>query len=152
MVDLERTQALIEKIVASEGLELVEVEFKGGLNHRVLRITIDKPQGGITHDDCQRVSRQAGAELDIEDLIPGGYTLEVSSPGLTRKLCQKRDFERSVGRLVKLHTQEAIEGSKNFRGVLAAFDGETLTLAMKNGHSARIPFESISKANLDIDF
>ncbi len=151
MVDLDRTKALIEKIVASEGLELVEVEFKGGLNHRVLRIIIDKPEG-ITHDDCQRVSHQVGMELDVEDLIAGGYTLEVSSPGLTRKLTGKRDFERSAGRLVKLSTREAIEGSKSFRGVLAAFDGETLTVAFKNGEQTRIPLELISKANLDIDF
>jgi ribosome maturation factor RimP len=151
LVDLERTKALIEKIVASEGLELVEVEFKGGLNHRILRIYIDKSEG-ITHEDCQRVSEQVGTELDIEDLIPGGYTLEVSSPGLTRKLSGKRDFEKSVNRQVKLQTRELVEGSKSFRGMLTEFDGETLTVSLKNGKQVRIPLEWISKANLDIDF
>ena len=77
MSDFEKTKALIEKIVSSEGLDLVEVEIKGSLNRRIIRIFIDKPEG-ITHADCERTSHQVGAELDIEDLIPGSYTLEVS--------------------------------------------------------------------------
>lgn len=151
MVDLERTKILIQKIVSSEGLELVEVEFKGSMNNRILRIYIDKPQG-VTHEDCRRVSDQVGVELDIEDLIPGAYTLEVSSPGLTRKLIRQEDFERYRGRLVKLQTKQLVEGSRSFRGTLAEFDGVTVTLQLKEGRTVRIPFAWISKANLDIDF
>ncbi|MCI0625512.1 MAG: ribosome maturation factor RimP [Acidobacteria bacterium] len=151
MVDLDRTKALIQEIVAAEGLELVDVEFKGSLNHRILRIYIDKP-AGVTHADCQRVSEQVGTELDVEELIPGGYTLEVSSPGLTRKLTATRDFERSCGRLVKLQTKELVDGARNFRGVLAEFDGQVLSVALKSGKTVRIPLLLVSKANLDIDF
>jgi ribosome maturation factor RimP len=151
LVDLDRTKALIQEIVAAEGLELVDVEFKGGLNHRVLRIYIDKP-AGITHTDCQRVSEQVGTELDVEGLVPGAYTLEVSSPGLTRKLSGARDFEKSCGRVVKLQTKETVDGLRSFRGVLAEFDGQLLTVVQKNGKTTRIPLLVVSKANLDVDF
>ena len=151
MVDLDRTKALIQEIVAAEGLELVDVEFKGGLNHRVLRIYIDKP-AGITHTDCQRVSEQVGTELDVEGLVPGAYTLEVSSPGLTRKLSVAKDFERSCGRVVKLQTKEPVDGLRSFRGVLTEFDGQLLTVVQKNGTTTRIPLLVVSKANLDVDF
>ncbi|MBM3803765.1 MAG: ribosome maturation factor RimP [Acidimicrobiia bacterium] len=151
MVDLDRTKALIQEIVAAQELELVDVEFKGGANHRVLRIYIDKP-AGVTHADCQRVSEQVGAELDVEGLFPESYTLEVSSPGLTRKLSVAKDFEKSRGRLIKLQTREPIEGTKGFRGVLTEFDGQTLTIVQKNGKTTRIPLLVVSKANLDIEF
>lgn len=151
MVDLDRTKALIQEIVTAEGLELVDVELKGGLNHRILRIYIDKP-AGVTHADCQRVSDQVGIELDVEGLVPGAYTLEVSSPGLTRKLSGARDFEKSRGRVVKLQTKEPIDGLRSFRGVLAEFDGQLLTVVHKNGKTTRIPLLVVSKANLDVDF
>ena len=151
MVDLDRTKALIQEIVAAEGLELVDVEFKGGLNHRILRIYIDKP-AGVTHTDCQRVSDQVGTELDVEGLVSEVYTLEVSSPGLTRKLSGTRDFEKSRGHVVKLQTKEPIDGSRSFRGVLTEFDGQVLTVEQKNGKTTRIPLLVVSKANLDVDF
>lgn len=151
MSDFEKTKALIEKIVSSEGLELVEVEIKGSLNRRIIRIFIDKPEG-ITHADCERTSHQVGAELDIEDLIPGSYTLEVSSPGLTRKLQGKEDFLKFRGRLVKIQTHQPVEGSRSIRGILAAFDGETVTVELKNSAPVQFPFHWVAKASLDIDF
>ena len=151
MVDLDRTKALIQEIVAAEGLELVDVEFKGGLNHRILRIYIDKP-AGVNHADCQRVSQQVGIELDVEGLVPGSYTLGVSSPGLTRKLSVAKDFERSRGRVVKIQTKETIDGLRSFRGVLTEFDGQLLTVVLKNGKTTRIPLLLVSRANLDVDF
>jgi ribosome maturation factor RimP len=149
--DFEKTKALIEKIVSSEGLELVEVEIKGSLNRRIIRIFIDKPEG-ITHADCERISHQVGAELDIEDLIPGSYTLEVSSPGLTRKLQGKEDFLKFLGRLVKIQTNQPVEGSRSVRGILAAFDGETVTVELKKNTVVQFPFHWVAKANLDVDF
>jgi ribosome maturation factor RimP len=151
LVALDRTKALVQEIVAAQELELVDVEFKGGANHRVLRIYIDKP-AGVDHADCQRVSEQVGTELEVEGLISESYTLEVSSPGLTRKLSLAKDFEKSRGRLIKLQTKEPIDGTKSFRGVLTEFDGQTLTIVPKNGKAARIPLLAVSKANLDIDF
>jgi ribosome maturation factor RimP len=150
-VDLDRTKALIQEIVAAEELELVDLEVKGGLNHRILRVFIDKP-AGITHADCQRVSEQVGTELEVEGLIPGAYTLEVSSPGLTRKLSVARDFEKSRGHLLKLQTKEPIDGQRSFRGILTEFDGQVLTVVQKNGTTTRIPLLVVSKANLDVDF
>ena len=151
MSDFEKTKALIEKIVSSDGLELVEVEIKGSLNRRIVRIFIDKPEG-ITHADCERISHQVGAELDIEDLIPGGYTLEVSSPGLTRKLRGKEDFLKFRGRFVKIQTHQPVEGSRTIRGILTAFDGETVTVDLKKDGAVQFPFQWVAKANLDIDF
>jgi ribosome maturation factor RimP len=151
LVDLDRTKALIQEIVAAEELELVDLEVKGGLNHRILRVFIDKP-AGITHADCQRVSEQVGTELEVEGLIPGAYTLEVSSPGLTRKLSVARDFEKSRGHLLKLQTKEPIDGQRSFRGILTEFDGQVLTVVQKNGTTTRIPLLVVSKANLDVDF
>ena len=151
MVDLDRTKALIQEIVTAEGLELVDVELKGGLNHRILRFYIDKP-AGVNLADCQRVSEQVGTELDVEGLIPGSYTLEVSSPGLTRKLSTAKDFEKSRGSVVKLQTKEPIDGLRSFRGVLTEFDGQLLTVVQKNGKTTRIPLLVVSKANLDVDF
>jgi ribosome maturation factor RimP len=148
--DFEKTKALIENIVSSEGLDLVEVEIKGSLNRRIVRIFIDKPEG-ITHADCERISHQVGAELDIEDLIPGSYTLEVSSPGLTRKLQSKEDFLKFRGRLVKIQMHQPVEGSRTIRGILAAFDGETVTVELKKNAAVQFPFHWVAKANLDID-
>ena len=151
MFDLDRTRDIIERVVSSEGVELVEVEVKGNLNNRVLRIYIDKPSG-ITHKDCEFISDQVGTVLDIEDVIPGSYTLEVSSPGLTRKLTKASDFSRFRGRLVKIQTKMPINGTKSFRGSLIGLEGDMVTVELKSAESVQIPLQAISKANLDIDF
>ena len=151
MLDLERIKALVQKITASDGLELVDLEFKGSLNNRILRIYIDKTEG-VTHEDCTRVSDQVGVELEIEELIPGSYTLEVSSPGLTRKLTRPEDFRKYCGRLVKVQTRQPIDGMRSFRGTLTDFDGDRLVVQTKNGTKVPIPLSWVSKANLDIDF
>jgi len=151
LLDLERIKALVQKITASDGLELVDLEFKGSLNNRILRIYIDKTEG-VSHEDCSRVSDQVGAELDVEELIPGSYTLEVSSPGLTRKLTRAEDFRKYCGRLVKVQTRQPIDGIKSFRGVLTDFDGDHLIVQTKTGTRVPIPLSWVSKANLDIDF
>ncbi len=151
LFDLDRTRSIIEKVVSSEGVELVEVEIKGNLNNRVLRIYIDKPSG-ITHKDCEFISDQVGTLLEIEDVIPGSYTLEVSSPGLTRKLTKASDFSRFRGRLVNVRTRMPINGMKNFRGTLVGLEGDTVTVELKNTESVQIPLGAISRANLDIDF
>ena len=96
---------IAERVAASSGLEVVEVELRGGGKARMLRIVIDKP-AGVTHEDCANLSREVGTILDVEDVIPGGsYTLEVSSPGLDRKLFRPADYERFIGSRVKLTTR-----------------------------------------------
>src|SRR5579864_3794238 len=99
---LEKIREIAERIAQSDGLELVDVELLGGGKARMLRIYIDKP-GGVTHEDCSNFSREAGTIFDVEDAVPGGsYTLEVSSPGLDRKLTKPEEFRRFVGNVVKL--------------------------------------------------
>jgi ribosome maturation factor RimP len=151
LFDLDRTRGIIEKVVSSEGMELVEVEVKGNLNNRIVRIYIDKPSG-ISHEDCQVISDQVGTVLDIEDLIPGSYTLEVSSPGLTRRLTKESDFHRFRGRLVKIQTKLPINGMKTLRGILLGLEGGTVTVELKKAEFVEVPLESIAKANLEIDF
>ena len=129
----------------------MELEVKGNLNSRIVRIYIDKPSG-ISHEDCQVISDQVGTVLDIEDLIPGSYTLEVSSPGLTRRLTKESDFHRFRGRLVKIQTKLPINGMKTLRGILLGLEGGTVTVELKKAEFVEVPLESIAKANLDIDF
>ena len=115
---------IAERVTSSSGLELVDVEFRGGGKSRMLRITIDKPSG-VTHEDCANVSREVGTILDVEDAIPGGsYLLEVTSPGLDRTLTHAAEFERFVGSLIKLNTREPVNGNCHFEGRLeSAHDG-----------------------------
>src|SRR6185369_13232850 len=99
--DLERVRAIVERVAASSGLEVLETELRGGGKSRMLRIVIDRPDG-VTHEDCATISREVGTILDVDDAVPGGsYLLEVSSPGLDRKLVRAADYERFVGSRVK---------------------------------------------------
>jgi ribosome maturation factor RimP len=143
-VQTEQIREIAERVGNSLGLEVVDVEFRGGAGKqgRVLRITIDRPNAGatvhdigITHEDCANVSREVSTILDVEDVVPGGeYLLEVSSPGLDRRLAQARDFERFVGSRVKLMTREPVgvsdtsKGNRHFEGRLERFRDGTLTL------------------------
>jgi len=159
-LDLEHVRGIAERVAASSGLELVDVEFRGaGGKARMLRVFIDKP-GGVTHADCEAVSREVGTILDVEDAVPGGsYTLEVSSPGLDRKLTRPEEFARFVGSRVKLTTREPIEGNRIFEGRLDSFQDGTLVLAVgppkakrgKPEQPARhieIAYSNVEKANL----
>jgi ribosome maturation factor RimP len=127
MVTLERIKEIAERVASSSGLELVEVELCGGGKARRLRVFIDKPQG-VTHEDCANYSREIGTILDVEDAVTGSYVLEVSSPGLDRKLFKPTDFERFQGSLVKFSTHEPINGNRHFAGRLVKFDGGQLTV------------------------
>jgi len=115
--DREAIGKVIERVAVREGLELVHWEAVGPRNNFVLRIYIDKP-GGVSHGDCQAVSNQVGTLLDVEDLIPNRYVLEVSSPGIERGLYKRADYERFSGSRVKVKTSQPIDGQRNFRGKL----------------------------------
>ena len=129
-LDVDRVREIAERVAASAGLEIVEVELRGGGKARMLRIFIDKP-GGVTHEDCANLSRDVGTILDVEDVIPGGsYLLEVSSPGLDRKLTRPADYERFTGSRVKLTTRQPVNGSHHFEGRLESFQQGRLTLDM----------------------
>src|SRR5215470_12300154 len=126
--DLEKIRAIVGRVAATYGVEVVEVDLRGGGKSRMLRITIDKP-GGVTHEDCDNVSREVGTILDVEDAVPGGsYTLEVSSPGLDRKLVRPSDYQRFVGSRVKLTTREPVDGGRHFEGRLESANGDRITV------------------------
>jgi ribosome maturation factor RimP len=119
--ELDRVREIAERVAASSGLEVVELELRGGGKSRMLRVFIDKPEG-VTHEDCASVSRELGTILDVEDVMPGGsYLLEVSSPGLDRKLVRPADYERFSGSRVKLTTRQPVNGNRHFEGKLESF-------------------------------
>jgi ribosome maturation factor RimP len=126
--EVERVQEIAARVAASSGLEVVEAELRGSGNKRMLRIFIDKA-GGVTHEDCANYSREVGTILDVEDVIPGGsYVLEVSSPGLDRKLSRAADFQRFVGSRVKLTTRNPVNENRHFEGKLESFEDGRLTV------------------------
>lgn len=145
-----RVRALAAPILAELGLELVDAEFRREAHGWVLRLYMDRP-GGVTLDDCQRVSEELGDHLDVEDFIGYAYHLEVSSPGLDRPLTRDQDFERYAGRTVQVSTLEPLEGRRKFRGRLAGLEDGTVLVDLPDGQRARIPRELIRRARLQPD-
>ena len=150
-IDREAIGAIIERVVAREGLELVHWAAVGPRNNFVLRIYIDKP-GGVNHGDCETVSNQVGGLLDIEDLIANRYTLEVSSPGVERGLYKPGDYERFAGNRVKVKTAAPINGQRNFRGRLVGINEGIVRLDAVGIGEVEIPYEQIVKANIEYEF
>lgn len=147
---LENITELLEPLLAEKNFELVDIEFKTEGRGKLLRIFIDK-SGGITVDECAEVSREFGTLLDVNDLIESSYRLEISSPGLRRPLKKPQDFTRYEGRKIKLKTYAPVHERKTFTGELLGYkDGEVSVSA--DGVIYQIPYEMISKANLEIDF
>jgi len=187
-LQLETIRATADRVAASHHLDVVDLEFTGGAKHRLLRVFLEKdaaaraklaeqaasdeeaglPKGvpvetlsGTTHEDCASFARDFGTVLDVEDLIPGAeYTLEVSSPGLERKLLKPADYTRFKGSLVKVQTFTPVDNNRHFTGRLTAFEGNNLTLdlaAVKQKAKAKktltsqtveIAFSNVEKANL----
>jgi len=176
-LDLQKIRAAAERVARSEGLEVVDVEWKIG-KQRFLRVYIDRvtkpaavisdaagtlgtgevvndPFPKISHADCERVSQQLSVILDVEELVPGpGYVLEISSPGMDRALNKATDFERFRGRLAKITTTEPVGNAKFFEGRLVGFANGKVRMELK-GKEARtieLPLETIRKANLVVEF
>jgi len=150
-LDREAIAGIIERVAAREGLELVHWEVASGPGNFMLRIYIDKP-GGVSHADCELVSNQVGTLLDVEDLIPHRYVLEVSSPGLERGLYKRGDYGRFAGRRIKLKTSEPINGQRNFRGKLLSLVDDRVHLDADDRGEIEIPYEQIVKANIEYEF
>jgi ribosome maturation factor RimP len=157
MAELEKIREIAERVTAGSGLEVVDIELRGGGKARMLRITIDKPSG-VTHEDCANLSREVGTILDVEDAVHGGsYTLEVSSPGLDRKLLKPSDYERFKGSLARLVTREPLDGQKNFEGRLEGLTDGRIALevpAKKKIPAKKVEIElaNVEKANLVPEF
>lgn len=132
------------------GVELFDVELLGQRGKMIVRVTIDNEQG-IGIKDCERVSRQLEALLDVEDPIQGSYTLEVSTPGLDRPLRGIEDFERFRGRLARVVTTERIANQTFFIGRIKSVKGDTIVLELEN-KEVEIPYKIVSKARLEIEF
>jgi len=161
---LEKIYEIVGRVAESSGLEVVEVELRGGGKARMLRIYIDKP-GGVTHDDCTNFSREAGTIFDVEEAVPGGsYTLEVSSPGLDRKLSKPAEFERFTGSLVKLRTRDPVNGNRHFEGRMRWLGDGRISLELTGrrkskkhntqeaGNKVDLELANIEKANLVPEF
>jgi len=162
---------IAERVADPEGIEIVDVQLLGAGRGRVLRIFIDRPQAGeanseppqdrphgVSHADCEFISQQVGTILDIEDVIPGdSYTLEVSSPGLERKLSKAKDFERFVGQKAKVVLREPVENQRRWEGKLAGISQGVVALEVAApepaaGRVIRFPLDQVQKANLKFDW
>jgi len=148
-----QVKAVAERVTRGRGLELVDVEMKRERGGHFLRLFVDK-EGGIGVADLQSVSEEVSAILDAEDPISSSYTLEVSSPGLDRPLKKEADYQKFVGKLVKLSSYELVEGRRHWTGRLTAFEDGVLsvTLEKEGGKVARIPYEKLSHGRLEIEF
>jgi ribosome maturation factor RimP len=166
-LDVDRVREIAERVASSSGLEIVEIEFLGGGKARMLRVFLDKPAAGadplagVTHEDCANFSREFGTILDVEDVMPGSYTLEVSSPGLDRRLIKAADFTRFTGSRLKLTTRQPVQNNRHFEGRLESFKDGRLTLDLSvashksrkkmgaaAGEKIEIEFANVEKANL----
>ena len=149
---VEQVQQIAERVGTGAGIEVVDVQMLGGGGSRLLRIFIDKPEG-VTHADCEFISENVGTILDIEDVIPGArYTLEVSSPGVERKLTKPREFERFVGQKVKVVLRQPVENQRHWVGALKSFAEGIITLEPSPGRSVQFPFDQVEKANLKFEW
>ena len=149
-VDLEKIREMADRVTASEGLALVDVELKGGPSNLLLRVYIDKPEG-VSHADCQLVSEQLSAILDVEDPFPGSYVLEVSSPGLDRKLVKASDFVHFAGRRARLVLREPVGDQKVFEGRLAGFEAGRVRLDLGEAGLKELELSNIQKARLVVE-
>lgn len=168
-----KVREIAERVGSSEGIEVVDVQMLGGGKSRLLRIFIDRPpvsqdtipqgiatQGapaealaGVTHADCEFISHQVGTILDVEDVIPGAsYTLEVSSPGVERKLTKPREFERFVGQKVKVVLRQPVENQRTWVGALKSCAEGIITLEPAPGRSVQFPLDQVEKANLKFEW
>lgn len=142
-----KVDTLISPTIESMGYELIETEYLNENGRWILRLYVDNPDRGINLEDCQKISHSVGSVLDVEDVIPGRYNLEVSSPGLERPVRKEKDFQRFAGSTVKIRTVEKIGDRKNFTGMIEKAENGIVTV-FDSGQKFEIPIEKIVKARL----
>lgn len=150
----ETIRQLAEPVAEAEGLELIDVECNRMKSRWLVRIYLDK-EGGVTLDDCTGISHQLGDILNVHDVPPGPYTLEVSSPGLDRPLVRDKDFVKYTGRRVDVRLHEKMEGNRHFRGRLTGFleeEGQKILTVEASGKTYRIPRDRVARARLEYEF
>ena len=158
---ISRVDAIASRVAASYGLEIFEVQFRREASGMVLRIRLDRPgsrataEDSVTVDECAKVSRDLSAIFDVEDVVPGQYTLEVSSPGLDRPLTRAEDYQRFAGRRAKLVMREKVDGQGYFKGTLGGVEDGPVKVVLIEGEDKRthrVPLDVITRANLEVDF
>jgi ribosome maturation factor RimP len=155
---VEQVRDAAARVAGGYGLEIFDVQFRREGAGMVLRVLIDRPgpaataDDSVSVDDCASVSRDLSAILDVEDLVPTAYTLEVSSPGLDRPLRRAEDYQRFVGRRAKLVMREAIDGQKYFKGTLGGMEDNDVLIDGEDGRRHRVPVDVITRANLEVEF
>jgi ribosome maturation factor RimP len=158
MQPLEQIRAIAERVAASRGLEVWDIQSRRETGGHVVRVFIDRPGPAATPDesvsieDCEQVNREIGTILDVEDPLPFAYTLEVSSPGLDRPLRSLDDYRRFAGRLAKVVVSESIDNQKAFEGRLNGVDGDVVLLESSNGRLHRLPLRLITRGRLEVEF
>ena len=155
---VEQVRAVAARVAASYGLDIFDVQFRREAAGMVLRIQIDRPgpaataEDSVSVDDCAVVSRDLSAVLDVEDIVPTAYTLEVSSPGLDRPLRTVDDFRRFAGRRAKLVMREAVDGQTFLKGQLGGVEGDRVVIDAEDRRRHRVPIGIITRANLEVEF
>jgi ribosome maturation factor RimP len=145
----EAIETVVQPAVRAHGLTLVDLDVRGGGRRAVVRIFVDKP-GGVTIEDCRRLSDEVGDLIDVANLLAASYDLEVSSPGLDRELRSDREFRWATGKLLRLWTREPVDGRRELVGRLEAVDAAALTLSDPGG-PRRVPRELVTKARLEVE-
>jgi ribosome maturation factor RimP len=155
---VEQVRTVAARVAASYGLDIFDVQFRREAAGMVLRIRIDRPgpastaEDSVSVDDCAAVSRELSAVLDVEDIVPTAYTLEVSSPGLDRPLRTVDDFRRFAGRRAKLVMREAVDGQTFFKGRLGGVEDGRVVIDAEDRRRHLVPIEIITRANLEVEF
>jgi ribosome maturation factor RimP len=155
---VDRVRALAARVAASHGLDVFDVQFRREAGGQVLRVQIDRPgaaataEESVSVDDCATVSRDLSAVLDVEDVVPGAYTLEVSSPGLDRPLRSADDYRRFAGRRAKLVMREAVDGQTFFKGRLGGVEDGDVVIEAEDRQRHRVPIGIITRAHLEVEF
>jgi ribosome maturation factor RimP len=155
---VEQVRSVAARVAGTYGLEIFDVQFRREAPGMVLRVQIDRPgpaaraEDSVSVEDCAHVSRDLSAVLDVEDVVPIAYTLEVSSPGLDRPLRGLDDYQRFAGRLAKLVMRERVDGQGFFRGRLGGIDGDVVLIDADDGRQHRVPVGIITRANLEVEF
>ena len=157
---VEQVREVAARVAGTHGLEIFDVQFRREAGGMVLRVRIDRPgpaaaaEECVSVDDCARVSRDLSAVLDVEELIPTAYTLEVSSPGLDRPLRREEDYRRFAGRFAKVVVSEAVDNQKAFEGHLRGVDDADAAVLLEapNGRIHRLPMRLIARGRLEVEF
>jgi ribosome maturation factor RimP len=155
---LDRVRALATRVASSYGLDIFDVELKREGGQQVLRVIVDRPgpaatpEESVSIDDCARVAEDLGTLLDVEDVMPGGYTFEVSSPGLDRPLRTAEDYRRFAGRWAKIVTSQPVERQTAFSGRVKGIEGDDVLFESEGKKLMKLPLRLISRARLEVEF